>query len=160
MVNVEYNAETRCGHIVLRPNQAASWRDNRIFLMVAGLLLTLIAIGFALMGAWLILPFAGLEVMALTGLLWYVFTARSRQEVVHFSEQEIIVEQGRHRPEQIWRCQRPWCRFHLRRRHPWYPRQLKLRCHQREIEIGSFLNDDERSRLQHYLQDFLRRPRI
>ncbi|MCG6887283.1 MAG: DUF2244 domain-containing protein [Proteobacteria bacterium] len=157
MINLEYDTESRCGHIVLRPNQAASWRDNRTFLLVVTSVAVLVSSGFALMGAWLILPFAGLEVAALISLLWYVYSAHSRQEVVHFSEREIIVEQGKHQPEHIWRCQRPWCRFDLRRSHPWYPRQLKLCCHQREIEIGSFLNDDEREVLQHHLVDLMHR---
>jgi uncharacterized membrane protein len=156
MLNIEYDLDTRCGHIVLRPNQAASWRENRRFLLVVAAVAVFVSTGFALMGAWMILPFAGLEVAALTSLMWYVYSVHSRQEVVHFSEQEIIVEQGKHQPESVWRCQRPWCRFNLHRSHPWYPRQLTLSCHQREIEIGRFLTDEERETLHRHLADLMR----
>lgn len=155
MIDVDYDPEQQIGHIVLRPNQAASWRDNRVFLIVIAIVSAFIGIGFALMGAWMILPFAGLEILTLTSLLWFVVSTHSRQEVVHFSEAEIVVEQGKHQPEHVWRCQRPWCRFTLVRSHPWYPRQLKLRCHQREIEIGGFLNDEERDALHGHLSSLL-----
>jgi uncharacterized membrane protein len=155
MIDVEYNRHSHQGRIVLQPNRAISWRANRIFLLLITIITTLIASGFALLGAWLILPFAGIEILLLASLLWYVYTIHSRQEVVHFSAAEVVVEKGRREPVLKWKCQRPWCRLNLYRSHPWYPQRLKLRCHQREIEIGEFLNENERDELRAYLRQFM-----
>ena len=138
MIDIQYDQQKREGWILLQPNQAASWRTNQIFLLLIGTLSALIAGGFALLGAWLILPFAGVEILLLVTLLWYVNTVRSRREVVHFSDSEVVVEKGRNLPDIKWKCTRPWCRFSLYKSHPWYPERLKLRCHNREIEIGEF----------------------
>ncbi len=155
MIDVEYNRHSHVGRIVLRPNRAISWRANRIFLLIITFISTLIAGAFAWLGAWLILPFAGAEILLLGSLLWYVYTVHSRQEVVHFSKAEVVVEKGWREPILKWRCQRPWCRLNLYRSHPWYPQRLKLGCYQREIEIGEFLNENERDELRAYLRQFM-----
>jgi uncharacterized membrane protein len=157
VIEIQYDQHKQEGRIVLQPNLAASWRANRIFLLVISGLSGLIAGGFAFLGAWLILPFAGLEIMLLASLLWYVYTVHSRQEVVHFSDSEVVVEKGRTRPVLKWKCQRPWCRFNLYNSHPWYPQRLKLRCHHREIEIGEFLAENERNELRAYLRQIMNR---
>ncbi len=155
MIDVEYDRQKREGWILLQPNRAASWRANRIFLLLIVGLTMLIAIGFAFLGAWLILPFAGLEILLLGALLWYVNTVHSRQEVVHFTDDEVVVEKGRNQPVLKWKCLRPWCRFHVYSSHPWYPQRLRLRCHQREIEIGEFLPESERRELRAYLRQIM-----
>jgi uncharacterized membrane protein len=158
MIDVFYDIHTHHGHIVLQPNRAASWRVNRLFLIVLAVLCLGIGGVFALFGAWLILPFAGLEVLAVTVRVCYVFNRNRRQEVVRFSETEVVVETGRHVPQQAWRCQRPWCRLQLvATSHPWYPPRLILRCHQREIELGGFLNQADRHELHGHLQQILHR---
>ena len=157
MIDVQYDQQKQEGWIVLQPNRAASWRANLIFLLIIGGLSALIAGVFALLGAWLIMPFAGLEILSLASLLWYVNTIHSRREVVHFSDAEVVVEKGRNAPVLKWKCQRPWCRFNLYNSHPWYPQRLKLRCHHREIEIGGFLPESERSELRAYLRQIMNR---
>ena len=157
MIDIQYDQQKREGWIVIQPNRAASWRTNQIFLLLIGSLSVLIAGGSAVLGAWLILPFAGVEILLLVSLLWYVNTVHSRQEVVHFSDVEVVVEKGRNVPVLKWKCLRPWCRFNLYKSHPWYPQRLKLRCHNREIEIGEFLPESERSELRAYLRQILDR---
>ena len=48
--------------IKLSPNQSASWRETKIVITIMVLLVMSIAIGWTMAGAWIILPFAGLEV--------------------------------------------------------------------------------------------------
>jgi len=158
MIDVVHDVRFGNGHIVLQPNRAASWRVNRLFLIVLAVLCLGIAGVFALFGAWLILPFSGLEVLAVTALLWHVFNRDRRQQVVRLTETEVVVETGRHVPQQAWRCQRPWCRLQLlATSHPWYPPRLVLRCHQRQIELGGFLTQAERQALHDHLQQVLHR---
>ena len=51
--------------IIARPNQSATWNTNVLVLLVLSVPVLGIAAAFALLGAWLILPFAGLELLAL-----------------------------------------------------------------------------------------------
>ncbi|MGD8577261.1 MAG: DUF2244 domain-containing protein, partial [Thiohalophilus sp.] len=80
MLQIEHDTNWRRGRIVMRPHPPSSWRVN---LWIAGFVAVLsftFAIGFALAGAWLILPFAGLEIAALFGLLYYVSVKTRVQE--------------------------------------------------------------------------------
>ena len=81
MIDIQYDQQKQEGWNVFQPNRAVSWRTNQIFLLLIGSLSALIAGGFALLGAWMILPFAGVEILLLVSLLWYVNTIHSRQEV-------------------------------------------------------------------------------
>jgi uncharacterized membrane protein len=52
--------------IVAKPNCSATWRSNQLVLLPLALPSLTIATAFALLGAWPILPFAGLELLALS----------------------------------------------------------------------------------------------
>ena len=65
MVSARHNAEESL--IILRPNRSADWRANRNLLLSLAALSCVISTGFALLGAWVILPFAGLEIAVLGG---------------------------------------------------------------------------------------------
>ena len=51
--------------LVLTPNRSLSWHGNVRIWAALFVLSALIATGFTLMGAWVIIPFAGLELIAL-----------------------------------------------------------------------------------------------
>lgn len=48
--------------ITLSPNQSASWKETKTMITCMVILVMVIALGWTLSGAWIILPFAGLEV--------------------------------------------------------------------------------------------------
>lgn len=158
MLEIEHDTDWLNGRIILRPHPPPSWRFN---LWAAGLVAVLclsFAIGFALAGAWLILPFAGVEIMALFGLLYYVSLKTRVQEVIQFNDTEVRVQRGRRRPGLEWCCQRFWCRLHvLTPAHPWYSSQIRLRCHDNDVELGQFLSDRDKRALVRNLNAFLRR---
>ena len=54
--------------IVAEPNRSASWEVNKMVLLAMCCLSGVIAGGFALLGAWPILPLAGLETVSYTHL--------------------------------------------------------------------------------------------
>ena len=58
--------------IVAEPNRSASWRANLQVLVALSILSLGIAGGFAAVGAWPVLPFAGIEITALGCALYYV----------------------------------------------------------------------------------------
>lgn len=106
-----------------------------------------LAIGFAVMGFWLILPFAGLEI----GLLaWALEALRSREahfETLTIDGDAVVLE---------WRSQnqggrremnRQWVSVQCRCSTPGRNCRLCLRSHGRETEIGHYLSDEARLKL-------------
>jgi uncharacterized membrane protein len=138
-----------CQHcFILRPNRSLTWRQN-VWVFGFFCLVTLaIALPLAAMGFWLVLPFAGLELLAVgTGL--YLVTCRCHErEVICIAADSIRIERGRLRPQQRWVLSRTWARVELQGcpRH-WYPSRLLIRAHHRTVEIGRFLAEEERHQL-------------
>lgn len=148
MINIELAENGTLQRIILQPNQSISWRGVVCFyaslLLVSGGL----AGGLAMLGFWPILPFAGLE-MLLLGIVMYLVARRGQQrEVISVSPEIILIEKGRFYPEQRWKFFRIWAKVILERcPKQWYPSRLLIRSHGRGVEIGRFLNEDERQRL-------------
>ncbi|MDN5871417.1 MAG: DUF2244 domain-containing protein [Nitrococcus sp.] len=148
MVATHYDEKDGSWRLILRPNIALSWRQTRLFLWVTAGLCFFFSGVFALMGLWLILPFAGLDV----GLLAWALTITAQRaydtEVVHISESRIEIDKGRRRPEYHWSFDRVWSEVILAMPgHPWYPTLLAVRSRGEQVELGKFLADDERARV-------------
>lgn len=106
----------------------------------------------------LVLPFSGLEIMAL-GAAFYLNSWRGGvQQVITIDEDSVVVEAGRTAPETREEFQRQWARVILQRsRNGWYPSRLLIRSHGRQVEIGEFLNEQERQGLAWELRRGLER---
>jgi uncharacterized membrane protein len=117
-----------------------------------------IGVLFALYGYWPVLPFAGLEVIVL-GIAFYRCLSRSQlREVVTVGSEVVSVEKGRQQPQQRWECPRAWARVVLERAPiAWYPRRLTVAFQGRRVEIGQFLNEEERGVLADELRQALQR---
>lgn len=112
---------------------------------------------FALMGYWIVFPFAGLE-MAVLGVALYLCAIRTtRCEVIRVENDTVEVIVGRHRPERRYRFNRHWAQVILNPPKAWgHPSHLLLRSHGRELEVGSCLNNEERQQLAKALEGSLR----
>lgn len=142
---------------ILSPNCSLEWREARIVLAaVAGVELA-IGTGFFCLGLPLVLPFSGLEVLALVGAFYYCSRQAARREVVVIDDERIIVQRGRSEPAQIREFQRAWVRVVLDRQSGWYPSRLKLCSHGSELEIGEFLLEEERQAFARNLKDAVAR---
>jgi uncharacterized membrane protein len=145
-------------HWVIRPNQSLSWRGAlKVYAFIALCCLG-IGIAFALNGFWPVLPFAGLEVVVL-GTAFYLCLSRSQmREVVTVTADAVTVEKGRRRPQERWECPRAWARISLERSPiAWYPSRLVIAFQGRDVEIGRFLNEEERCRLAVELKQIIHR---
>lgn len=148
MVYSEFNPETGSGYIVLKPNNSATWRFNMMVVASLAFIATLISTFFLLQGLWLIAPFSGLEVLALLGCLYLCARANIQTEVIKFSPDKVIIEQGRTFAEKSWEYHRSWAKILVRKhRRAGHPDQVVIRSHGKEVELGSFLNGDDRKTL-------------
>ncbi len=148
MVLAEINEQALTGQIVLTPNFSWSWKANLYLLYtLMGVSLT-IGMAFLVQGAWLVLPFSILEMLFLTSCIYYCLLKCDRQEVITISEHEVLIETGRKKPEQSRHFNRSWSQFLVSTpRHPWDPKKVSIRSHGKELEIGSFLNQRDKSEL-------------
>lgn len=146
----DYNKEQL---IVVEPNRSASWNQNKILIGILGCWCLLIACAFALIGAWMILPFAGIEIAALLAGCYSVCWNLHRRHVLRFCEDGVTIEKGRLLPNQVWHFSKHHTSISVERRdHPWDPLKIFLcsRDHQGAIEliaIGDFLNKDDSTQL-------------
>jgi len=105
-------------------------------------------------GAWLILPFAGLEV----GALYLAFRLLDRRandyERLTIDGDRLIVEQQKQGRLTRFEGNRLWAQVVVRKESARV--QLALRYHGREIEFGTFLSDEARSSAARSLQEQLR----
>ncbi len=133
---------------IVRRNQSLSWRGNKLFIYFMAAITFGIASLFALQGLWLILPFAGLEILALT-LGLYMCSLRCRdQEVVTIDDDLVTVEKGRQKPSQAWQFERAWVSLELVKSPlRGHPSKLLIRSKGKETEIGRCLTNDERKSL-------------
>ena len=137
---------------IVRRNQSLSWRGNKLFIYFMAVISFGIAGMFAFQGLWLILPFAGLEILVLTVAL-YTCSLRCRdQEVVTVEENLVIVEKGRQKPLEAWKFERAWINLELVKS-PFqsHPSKLIIRSKGKETEIGKCLTNDERKSLSESL---------
>ena len=141
--------------MVILPHRSLSRAGLKLFLLAQGLA----AIGFALLAAWagnVFAPaFAVLEVGFVAACLVHVWQASAAGEVIVLSATRLeIARIGRPGPPA--RFHPYWARLLLRPgRWRGAPTRLLVRSHGREVEIGSFLTDEERGDLARRLTALL-----
>jgi uncharacterized membrane protein len=119
---------------------------------------TLISTFFLLQGLWLIAPFSGLEVLALLGCLYLRARSNIQTEVIKFKPDKVIIEQGRTFAEKSWEYHRSWAKVFVRKpRLRGRPDRIVIRSHGREVELGSFLNKDDKETLVKKLRNIIYR---
>jgi uncharacterized membrane protein len=135
---------------LLSPNRSFSWSEARWFLVPVFVISLAIGFGFLLMGYWMILPFAGLELTFLAAVLgWFRLTGCERERVIFAGDRLIIAkERGGQSAEADWVFQRAWARVVVSRpARGNQPCRLGIRSHGRTVEVGRFLPERERAQL-------------
>lgn len=137
------------------------WRMQILLFTLIAIVSFSIALAYYAIGLPLVLPFAGLEMLALGCVLYITSRKSGVREVVTIGRDRIAVESGRKGPEQRAEFQRDWARVILEKgRSDWHPSRLLIRSHGRQLEIGSFLIEQERRSLAKALQQSLLRPEV
>jgi uncharacterized membrane protein len=143
--------------IVARPNQSASWRANLWLLLLLSIPVLAIAIVFALLGAWLILPFAGLELLALGAALYRVSRKVQYRHVITVSDDSVYVDKGYDCPLQHWRFARESTGLAVTtERHPWDGPALCMQDRHESVRLGEFLNREDSLKLLDLLKQEIR----
>ena len=100
------------------------------------------------MGFWLVLPFAGAEVIALGAGFYYCALGGKATEVVSVDDRRVAVEKGTPATRRVCEFERAWAKIALLpARINWYPSRLVIRSHGKQVQLGAFLSEPERRKL-------------
>lgn len=145
---------------LLTPHRSLGLRGIRLVVAVYAVLAAIPGLYFFLTGAWPVIGFLGLDVLA----LYWALTAsrksgRAFEEVTLWADAlEIrhVTARGR---EVNHRFNPFWVRFEIGRDHEERVTRLALRNRGEELEIGSFLNPDDKASFAKVFGDALHRAR-
>jgi uncharacterized membrane protein len=130
--------------IVAQPNHSSTWRSNQLALLAIAVPSLGAAIAFAALGAWPILPFAGLELAALSAALYYVNWKLQYRHVITLSEDAVRIDKGFYAPVRSWQFRRSDAALSVTpEQHPWEGPQLSLHGNDAWVRVGEFLNRDD-----------------
>ena len=143
--------------IIAQPNRSASWRSNQLVLLALAVPSLIIATGFALLGAWPILPWAGLELLAVGSALYYVNWKLQYRHVITLSDDSVRIDKGFYAPRESWKFPRRGAGLTITRaQHPWQGPGLSLHGKDGYVSVGEFLNRDDSLKLVALLKQELR----
>lgn len=148
-VDTEGVARSSAGAFVFhsRPHCSLTRVEERLFFRGMAALCFATAIGFAVFGYWLILPFAGLEI----GLLaWALETLRSREgnyETLVIDGDAVVLEWRTDKQSGRREMNRQWVHVVCDCMTPGRNCHLSVVSHGRETEVGHYLSDEARLQL-------------
>lgn len=139
---------------VIRPNCSLSWKGAKRYLALQTAVVLLAAAPMVWMGGWLVLPFAGAELLALTAAFYWVLLRAHRIEVVTIQGDRVWVRRGRREPEEEVAFPRGWAQVVLNGATSGLDRsRLFLQAYGRPTEIGAALTSTEK---EHFAQELTR----
>ena len=137
--------------VTFKPNSALSATNKQKVIVLLTVIPCLIGLGFALIGAWLILPFVGLEIFALAYAFYYINSHESDYETISIEGDSLVVQRcvGQQLSQQV--VNPYWVKV-VRHELPNGELHLYLQSHGKEIEVGRYLTRKQRELLAKQLQ--------
>jgi uncharacterized membrane protein len=145
--------ESNAGHSwIARPNRALSSRQAVGLLFGAAVATLPIAFIFSLVGAWPVLPFAGLEIAALWLALRHLHRHAADEERIEVESGTIAIHRQHAGIRTTHRFSRYWAQLRIEKPPDCPGWRLFLRSHGRELEIGQLLTDTQKRTLAQELK--------
>lgn len=130
---------------VIRPNHSMNPRHSAVFIICLAVLSLAIALGFFSVGLWLVLPFAGLEVLAVGIAIGYSIKRSQGYECIVVTDANVSVTRSELGRSQSHSFQRYWTQVRLERSPSrLQPRRLLVGSHGRFVEVGRDFVDEDR----------------
>jgi len=137
-----------CEEYIISGNNSISLNGSLIFITLIGCISLSIALGFLFKGYWIILPFAGLEMILLAVMLLYCCHNNSMYEKIQIYEDKVNISSKYRRNKGFFEVNKYWASVVLNKpKLKGYPHRLFVRYKGREMEIGVMLEDKERLEL-------------
>ena len=140
--------------IIAQPNRSSSWRTNQLVLLALAVPSLTIALAFTALGAWPILPLAGLELLALGSALYYVNWKLQYRHVITLSDDSVRIDKGFYTPRRSWQFPRRATALSVTpEKHPWEGPGLAVHDQHESVTVGEFLNRDDSLKLLALLRE-------
>ena len=128
-------------YIELRPNKSSSLRQNVLFFGMLSLICITFGVGFFIVGAPLILPFAGLEILALITIIKLNRDWSNQLQILTIDKLHVKITNNKRK--KIY--DRFLSKFLIQEKNG--AKTILLQSHKEQIEIGRFLTADEKDEL-------------
>jgi len=128
-------------YIELRPNKSSSLRQNVLFFGMLSLICITFGVGFFIVGAPLILPFAGLEILALITIIKLNRDWSNQLQILAIDKLHVKITNNKRK--KIY--DRFLSKFLIQEKNG--EKVILLQSHKEQIEIGRFLTADEKDEL-------------
>jgi len=145
---------------VLSPHRSLSPSGFVVLMLFISLICFSCGLYFHMLGAWPVLGFFGLDVLAIyAAFRWNYRDARLRERVVVLRDALVVARRSPSGGSESWTFHPYWARVEVNQvNHT--SRDLRLVSHGRYLSFGRFLNDDEKDDLASALADALHRYRV
>ena len=140
--------------ITLSPNSSLTGIYRIIFLASISFICVGIAAVFYFFGAYLILPFAGIEIAILLIAFYLSFKWSSRKELIYISQEVVKIEKGTHKAEYLWEEFRTFTSFIIENDANKLLR-LSFRSKGDDVIVGDFLNEEDKSILINEIRNII-----
>jgi uncharacterized membrane protein len=139
-----------------RRNNSLSPVGRRLVLGFLAVLVLAISLGFAFHGAWLVLPFGGLDVMLVYLAFRYMERHAADYEQMSLENDRIVIERGQRGRTRKFEFNRHWVQAEYREPRGMESGKLILRSHGVDVEFGIYLTDEQRADVAGRLKEHLR----
>jgi uncharacterized membrane protein len=131
--------------ITLLPQRSLTWRQAKWLFAGFACCMAISSVYWVAKGAWLVVPFFGLELIVLGLGLYLCARAGARREVIEIDGPSLRLSWGRSAPEGELVLPRHWSRAVLSTDPSgWYPSRLALVAHGRRVALAEGLSEAER----------------
>jgi uncharacterized membrane protein len=124
-----------------------------LFYLLTCVVALAVGLFFTLQGLWLVLPFSGLEMLALGFGLYLTSRKVYRKEIITLDQDRVRIEKGVRRVDQSWEFKTPWIRVVEEPQDDRIARRtLAISMNGESVEVGSFLANSEKDELAFQLK--------
>lgn len=140
--------------ITLTPNRSATWQQTKWVIVIMVCFVMIIAIAWSFVGAWVVLPFAGLEVGLFAFLMYKVSVFTYTNEVINISNNSVEIESGykKRRHKQTF-PRNSLDIYYSETENNWDLPKVAFCSNDNKRIVGEFLNLEDRKKLKTSLED-------
>ena len=136
--------------VTSKPNNSLTSAGRIKLVLFLAVIPLSVAVAFAIEGVWVALPFAGLELTALAYAFYYINCHAEDYESITIEDSRLVVERRNNKHASQYVLNPYWAKVVIENAPSGM--QLRLRSHGKDIEIGYFMNSEERADLALQLQ--------
>ena len=145
-----------CQKIMITRNSSLSSSQIKLIVGFIAIVLGMIGIVFYSQGVWMVLPFAGFELLAVSAAFYCCLRHKHDFELVEIDRHHIQVKRQVASREQTYEFQTHWTKVFLEMTTGWYPSKLWMTSKGQQVELGQWLTDPERQLLATRLKNLIK----